>query len=85
MLNGPSSPPAGAVTVPAGNNSDFEANFVPQAEHHVLVRTGVHTLGSGEFSQIQPREGDTFIGAPGAILSGQGQQRLGLCQDASRT
>lgn len=32
---------------------------------------GVHTLGTGPYSQFQPDEGDTFLGAPGAILNGQ--------------
>ncbi len=34
---------------------------------------GTHTLGTGEFDQFDPAQGDTFIGAPGAIISGQGR------------
>jgi hypothetical protein len=34
--------------------------------------TGTHTLGSSQFSQIVPGDGDTYIGAPGAIIDGQG-------------
>ena len=33
---------------------------------------GTHTFGSSEFGQIIPQNGDTFIGAPGAILNGEG-------------
>ena len=82
MLNGPSSPPACAVTVPAGDDSDFEASFNLDPNTTYWFAPGVHTLGSGEFSQIQPREGDTFIGAPGAILSGQGQNDSAFAMDA---
>src|SRR5690242_15863681 len=82
MLNGPSSPPAGAVTVPAGDDSGFEASFNLDPNTTYWFAPGVHTLGSGEFSQIQPREGDTFIGAPGAILSGQGQNDSAFAMDA---
>ena len=72
MLNGPSSAPAGAVTVPAGNNADFaDSSLKPNTTY--WFAPGVHTLGTGEFSQIQPQQGDTFIGAPGAVLSGQGR------------
>ena len=37
ILAGPSSPPAGAVTVPAGNNSSLSLDH---GEHDVLVRPG---------------------------------------------
>ncbi len=33
---------------------------------------GIHTLGTSEYGQFQPDNGDTFIGAAGAVLSGQG-------------
>ena len=56
MLNGPSSAPAGAVTVPAGNNADFaDSSLKPNTTY--WFAPGVHTLGTGEFSQIQPRAG----------------------------
>jgi len=32
---------------------------------------GVHTLGSGQYDQVSPNTGDTYIGAPGAILDGR--------------
>jgi hypothetical protein len=33
---------------------------------------GTHTLGSDVFSQIMPAVGSTFVGAPGAVIDGQG-------------
>lgn len=63
-----SSAPAGAVTVPAGDNSLF--NFsTPNTTY--WFAPGTHTLGTGQYDQIQPGDGDTYIGAPGAVLNGQ--------------
>lgn len=57
--------PAGAVTVPAGNNASV--NFsTPNTTYWFAA--GTHTLGSA--GQIDPADGDTYIGAPGAILDG---------------
>ena len=82
MLNGPSSAPAGAVTVPAGNNADFaDSSLKPNTTY--WFAPGVHTLGTGEFSQIQPQQGDTFIGAPGAVLSGQNRNDSAFDSNAS--
>lgn len=70
--NGPSTAPAGAVTVPAGDNAGF--NF-GQASTTYWFAPGVHTIGVGEFSNIAPGNNSTFIGAPGAILDGQNLNR----------
>lgn len=75
-LQGPGTPPAGAVVVPAGDNSALTPNYanpgfsVPNTTF--WFAPGIHTLGGGIYSQIQPGNGDTYIGAPGAIISGQG-------------
>ncbi|NKJ20235.1 right-handed parallel beta-helix repeat-containing protein [Dyella sp. SG609] len=68
ILNGPSTPPAGAITVPAGDNSSF--NF-RQAGKVFWFAPGVHKLGTGIYSQIIPADNSVFIGAPGAVLDGQ--------------
>jgi len=68
VLDGPTSAPSGAVTVAAGDNS--AVNF-STADTTYYFAAGTHTLGSGAFSQIQPGNGSTFIGAPGAVLDGQ--------------
>jgi hypothetical protein len=66
--DGPASAPAGTVTVPAGNNNSF--NF-SQANTVYWFAPGIHTLGTGLYSNIAPANGSTFIGAPGAIIDGQ--------------
>lgn len=71
-LSGPSTPPPGAVRVPAGD--DFlllGENWVVHPGTIYWFAPGVHTLGLGQFQQIQPQHGDTFVGAPGAVLDGQ--------------
>ena len=69
LLDGPATPPKNAVQVPAGDDSFI--TFYLQPDTVYWFAPGVHTLGSGEYDNIGPADGDTFIGAPGAILDGQ--------------
>ncbi len=64
----PTSAPAGAVTVAAGNNSSV--NFSQQNTTYWFA-PGVHTLGTGQFSAINVGKNSTYIGGAGAILDGQ--------------
>ncbi|MGO8877264.1 MAG: right-handed parallel beta-helix repeat-containing protein [Acidimicrobiales bacterium] len=67
-LEGPGAPPPGAVTVPAGalsgpiDTPDTTYYFAP----------GTHTIGTSLYSQIDAGHADTYMGAPGAVISGQG-------------
>ena len=65
---GPTSAPAGAVTVPAGSNAGVDFS---QPHTTYWFAPGVHTLGSGQYTQIIPGRGSTYVGAPGAILDGR--------------
>jgi parallel beta helix pectate lyase-like protein len=65
---GPSSSPPGAIVVPAGDNSSVNWS---QANATYWFAPGTHTLAPENFAQIIPASGSTFIGAPGAILSGR--------------
>lgn len=78
--SGPSSPPANSITVPAGDNTGFNFN---QTGKTFWFAPGEHTLGSGEFSQITPGSGSTYIGAPGAIIDGKNQNRYAFAGTAS--
>jgi parallel beta-helix repeat protein len=79
LLRGPANPPAGAVVVPAGDNSTVE--WTRDATTFWFA-PGVHTLGPGEFDQIIPGRNSTFIGAPGAILDGQRRNLYAFTQQA---
>ncbi|GAA5114956.1 right-handed parallel beta-helix repeat-containing protein [Haloechinothrix salitolerans] len=79
-LDGPDNPPAGAVVVPAGDNSDIDFGH---ADTTYWFEPGVHTLGQGEYTQIVPGDNATFIGAPGAVLDGQNTNRYAFTQHAS--
>lgn len=65
---GPTAAPAGAVTVPAGDDAGFDWG---QPRTVYWFAPGVHTLGPGEHAQITPGVGSTYIGAPGAIVDGR--------------
>ncbi len=65
---GPSSAPAGAVSVPAGRDAGVDFS---RAGTTYWFAPGVHTLASGQYTQIIPGHGSTYIGAPGAILDGR--------------
>lgn len=78
---GPTTAPAGAVTVPAGDNSDM--NFaLRQANTTYWFEPGVHHFGAAG-GQIIPGNNATFIGAPGAILDGQKISQYAFTQQAT--
>ena len=70
LLSGPATAPAGAIIVPAGDNSSLDLG---QAGKTYWFAPGVHTLGAGQYDQIIPSDNSTYIGGPGAILDGQGK------------
>ncbi len=68
-LSGPAVPPPGAVVVAQGDDSTVNWNR-PGATF--WFEGGTHTLGPSGFSQIVPATGAIFVGAPGAVIDGQG-------------
>ena len=80
LLAGPSTAPAGAIEVPAGNNSSVDFT---QSGTTYWFAPGVHTLGAGQYSQIVPGDDSSFIGGPGAILDGQGKNNYAFTQHAT--
>ena len=77
---GPTSPPAGAIRVSAGSNA-----HVNWGRSHATYwfAPGVHTLGSGQYTQIRPGTGATFVGAPGAVIDGQHDNYYAFADSAS--
>jgi hypothetical protein len=77
---GPTAAPAGAITVPAGNNSNVD---LEQAGKTYWFAPGTHTLGTDQYSQIQPGDKSAYIGAPGAILDGQNKNNYAFTGHAT--
>ncbi|MPY86210.1 MAG: right-handed parallel beta-helix repeat-containing protein, partial [Actinophytocola sp.] len=42
---------------------------------------GVHRLGAQKYDQVVPKKGNTYIGAPGAVLDGQRSNRYAFTGD----
>jgi hypothetical protein len=80
ILDGPTSAPQGAIIVPAGDNSAIDFS---QDNKTWWFAPGDHHLGSGEFSQIGPGNNSTFVGAPAAVIDGQGLNRYAFSGHAT--
>ena len=69
-LAGPANAPTGAIVVqPTQKLDDLVQSRSSEATY--WLAPGVHTLGNGQYDQVSPNTGDTFVGAPGAILDGR--------------
>ena len=77
LLTGPSSAPPGAVTVPSGDNSSIFASVLAASTTYWFA-PGTHTLGSGQYAQVDASNNDTFVGGPGAILDGQDENNFAI-------
>ena len=77
---GPATAPKGAVTVPAGDNRSVD--FSRQGATYWFA-PGAHTLGPGEYTQIEPGRNSRFVGAPGAVLDGRRVNRYAFGGRAS--
>src|SRR3712207_6401792 len=61
-------PPSGAVIVDPGVDGDLPAKTAAHpAGTTFWLRPGTHTLGNDEFGQVSPKDGDVYLGAPGAV------------------
>lgn len=87
VLNGPATAPAGAVVVSAGTNSVTDATYRSPPGTTFWLAPGAHLLGSGGdvYSQVIPKDGNRYIGAPGAILDGQNVARYAFTRNRQRT
>lgn len=78
-----STAPAGAIVVDPAivGDLDRKTEGAPPGTTFWLS-AGTHTLGPDEFNQVSPKDGDIYLGAPGAVLDGQGRNRYAFTQHA---
>ena len=73
---GPKQAPAGAVEVDPAVDNDLPTKTEASPPGTTFwLAPGKHTLGTDEYNSIAPKRGNTYIGAPGAILDGRGKNR----------
>ncbi|MFF1674929.1 right-handed parallel beta-helix repeat-containing protein [Streptomyces sp. NPDC058256] len=69
---GPAKAPAGAVTVDPAVVGDLAAKTKSSPPNTTFwLRPGKHTLDPDRYAQVIPKEGDRYLGAPGAVLDGR--------------
>ncbi len=81
-MAGPATAPSGAVVVsPTQNLGDVVESGGAKSTY--WLAPGTHTLGKGPYDQAIPHDGDTFIGAPGAVLDGARRSRYAFTGNAT--
>jgi parallel beta-helix repeat protein len=72
------------VAIPAGDDSGtvLANNWTVRANTTYWFAPGIHTLGSNQYAQIAVAANDTFVGAPGAVLDGQGRNDYAFVADS---
>ncbi|WP_338673471.1 right-handed parallel beta-helix repeat-containing protein [Streptomyces sp. SCSIO 30461] len=69
---GPAKAPAGAVTVDPAVAGDLAAKTKSSPPNTTFwLRPGKHRLASDRYAQVIPKEGNSYLGAPGAVLDGR--------------
>jgi len=80
----PASAPSGAVAVDPAIDGDLAAKTQANPPGTTFwLAPGTHTLGSGEFGQVIPKDDNTYIGGPGAVLDGRGKNQYAFTQYAN--
>ncbi|WP_296372430.1 right-handed parallel beta-helix repeat-containing protein [Pseudonocardia sp.] len=74
MAPGPTTAPPGAVVVDPTVDADLRAKTDANPPGTTFwLAPGIHRLGTDQFGQAEPKDGDVYLGAPGAIVDGRGQ------------
>jgi hypothetical protein len=69
---GPAKAPAGAVTVDPAVVGDLAAKTKSSPPNTTFwLRPGKHRLDPDRYAQVIPKEGNRYLGAPGAVLDGR--------------
>jgi hypothetical protein len=72
MPIGPTTAPAGAVTVDPAVAGDLAARTQASPPGTTFwLAAGTHRLADDRYAQVTPKDGNTYLGAPGAVLDGR--------------
>ena len=83
QIPGPGSAPSGAITIDPAVDGDLIAKTEANPPGSTFwLRPGTHTLGTDKFGQVAPKDGNMYVGAPGAILDGRRLNRYGFTTEA---
>lgn len=73
VVPGPATAPAGAVVIdPAVDLALADQTAAQPPGTTFWLAPGTHTLGRDQYGQVAPKDGNTYLGAPGAVLDGRG-------------
>jgi hypothetical protein len=76
QLNGPAVPPAGSVTIRVGDDVGRATDTHPPGTTFWLA-SGVH----GFRSSVVPKQGNRYVGAPGAVIDGGGRVNIAFWEE----
>ncbi|MEU3338566.1 right-handed parallel beta-helix repeat-containing protein [Streptomyces sp. NPDC002144] len=69
---GPTRAPEGAVTVDPAVIGDLAVKTLNSPPHTTFwLKPGKHRLSPDDYDQVTPKEGDVYLGAPGAVVDGR--------------
>jgi Right handed beta helix region len=76
-------PPEGAVVVKPIDGEVQRQTAAHPRDTTFWLAPGTHTLGEDEYGQIMPKDGDVYLGGPGAVLDGRGKNRYAFTGEAT--
>ncbi|WP_133905690.1 right-handed parallel beta-helix repeat-containing protein [Actinophytocola oryzae] len=80
---GPSEAPAGAVKIDPSVDGDLTRKSEENPPGTTFwLAPGTHTLGNDQYGSVTPKDGDVYLGAPGAILDGKRVNKYAFVFDA---
>jgi hypothetical protein len=82
VLDGPATQPAGSVRIDPGQDLGAATNAQPAGTTFWLA-PGTYTLGASQFGQVIPKDNNTYVGAPGAVIDGHNVNRFAFTQQAA--
>jgi hypothetical protein len=81
---GPAELPDGGVEVDPNVTGDLSAKTREYpAGTTFWLAPGTHTLGDEEFDSVSPKDGDSYLGAPGAVLDGKRVNKYAFVSDGA--